>query len=448
MNVTRSKTVLLSISLLLIELIAGIQIYVLSLITPEIGADLGAQNYFGLITTASLAASFITIPLAPIALMRWKSSSILFMGTLITILGNISSAVAQDILVFAAGRILSGLAAGLLGAVSLAAIVKHLEKRWRQMVLAGYSAMWVLSSIIGPLYAGLISETMSWRWALVLYLPFLLASRTLVAISLPEEPQGDSFDLLAAGKTIKISLILCISVFIISISSGSNYTWMFLTIGIIGVFFSARKLLPTGVFTLRKGRTSAVLLKFLLTGIYLGADSVIAIAITHRFENPVPIISATLMASGLAWALTGMWTGAKPATGNKFIRRGIIGVSSLCIGFIGIGYILISVPPSAIFSLICYSGLTGIGIGFIYLDIMNMLFDESSDDGLTNSEMATASVLSESIASTTFIATLGALISKLVISEASYEYGILFLILSAAALTLLVPLKRAVATEK
>lgn len=442
----RSKTVLLSVSLLLIELIAGIQIYVLSLVTPEIGAELKAQQYFGLITTTSLAASFVTIPLAPLALGRWKASSLLLAGTWVTVIGGVTSALAPNIWVFATGRIFSGLAAGLLGAVSLAAIVRHLEARWRQMVLAGYSAMWVISSLVGPLYAALISELLSWRWALVLYLPLLLLARTLVAVSLREHSQVVEHRGESAGRTLLLSLALFTSVLTISLSNGSQHSiWLALPCGVAGALFFARLLLPAGVFSARRGRPSAVLLKFLLTGIYLGADSIIAVAISERFDDSVSLISATLMSSGLAWAVVGMFTGAKPATGRYFIWRGSLGIACLSAGLIGIGYLLVVLPTGAALMLTCCSGMTGLGIGLIYLDVMNALFEKPPRaDGLKDAELATASVLSESIASTVCAAVLASVVSKLVISGAEAEIGWLFIALGAVAPLLLVPLRRTV----
>lgn len=442
----RSKTILLSVSLLLIELIAGIQIYVLSLVTPEIGAELKAQQYFGLITTTSLAASFVSIPLAPLALGRWKASTLLLAGTWVTVIGGFTSALAPNIWVFATGRIFSGLAAGLLGAVSLAAIVRHLEARWRQMVLAGYSAMWVISSIVGPLYAALISEVLSWRWALVLYLPVLLLARTLVAVSLREHSQAGAHGVESAGKTLLLSLALFTSVLIISLSNGSQQSiWLALPCGVVGALFFARLLLPPGVFSAKRGRPAAVLLKFLLTGIYLGADSIIAVAISHRFENSVSLISATLMSSGLAWAVVGMFTGAQPATGRYFIWRGSLGIGFLSAGFIGIGYVLAVLPSGATLILTGCSGITGVGIGLIYLDIMNTLCEKPSvDDGLNDAEIATASVLSESIASTVCGAVLASVVSKLVVSGAEAEIGWLFIALGAVVPVLLVPLRRTV----
>src|SRR5690349_18280083 len=150
-------------------------------VVPIVGADLDAHEYYGVVTGTAQVAMFLTMPLGPWLLQRFRVERLLLDLTWLSVGGGVVSAVAPSVGVFVLGRAASGLASGALATVSLSAIVTAMPPAWRRAVLAGYNVIWVVASLVGPLYAGWVTSHVSWRWALVLYLPLLVVARAVIA---------------------------------------------------------------------------------------------------------------------------------------------------------------------------------------------------------------------------------------------------------------------------
>lgn len=113
------------------------------------------------------------------------------------------------------------------------------------------------------------------------------------------------------------------------------------------------------------------------------------------------------LAGGLGWAVMGLLCGLKPASTARVyrLRAGIgVGVLALC-GLLTVGLVLSSLPAAqARIAVICLWTACGIGMGITYIDTMNVFFEEPEvDDSITIEQMASASVMVESLSSAIFI---------------------------------------------
>ena len=75
-------------------------------------------------------------------------------------------------------------------------MVAGVPDAWRRLCLAGGLGMWVVAALVGPVYASGVSASWGWRWALVAYLPLLIAARAVMAgrigdLSLDEGEEGE-----------------------------------------------------------------------------------------------------------------------------------------------------------------------------------------------------------------------------------------------------------------
>jgi MFS family permease len=177
----------------------------------------------------------------------------------LTVAGSIASALAPNVVVFLAGRVASGLGAGALATVSLAAIVSVLPTGWRRAVLAGYNVMWVLASLAGPLYTAWVTSVASWRWALVLYLPLLIAGRIVAARQLKGSMQhGGDQERLTLGSAFVlaggVALLSLVGLQALPVPAA-------IVVGVFGaaaVVIAARRLLPKGTLSAEVGRPAAL----------------------------------------------------------------------------------------------------------------------------------------------------------------------------------------------
>lgn len=160
------------------------QSYLNQMILPIMSADLGARHLYGLITGVSSIVAMLGLPFGAALLQRYQLPRLLLVMTLILCAGAIVSATAPNIGLYLSGLVIRGFAGSALAMTSIGAVALGLSGRARQLTLAFSSASWVISSLVGPTYAAWVTHLLSWRWAMLLYLPFLLIARFIVAANL------------------------------------------------------------------------------------------------------------------------------------------------------------------------------------------------------------------------------------------------------------------------
>ena len=425
------------------------QTYLVTLIVPMIGRDLDARSLFGVVTSTATASMFLTLPFGPALLRRWHPGRLLAWGTIAFSVGAGVSALAPQIIVFAGGRVISGLASGVLAAVSMSTVVSYLSPTWRQRVLASISAMWAIAALAGPSYGAFFTHLLGWRWALVLYLPVLWLARLVVIRNLghrgvtPAEAAADE----NLRRTALFSVLLFAGILVISVSSGvPRATIPLLVGGFIMAAAAVWQLMPAGTFRAASPRRAALLALFVVSGAYLGADASIAVIATEVHHFDVAHLGFLLAGSGCAWSLVGMWTGTHPANARgRFLARTTSGTLLLAVGF-GLLAKSCGLSEGALATGEFLAGWTvcGVGIGFVYLDSMNRAFEPpETPDGMTDSEVATASVMSESVPYALFGAIFSAIISATVVVGHPRVSGVLYLALAVASLVLIPITRRA-----
>lgn len=387
----------LAVALLSLELLAGMQTFLLATVVPLIAADLDAHQFYGVITGAALVATFVTMPWGPWLLRRQPVDRLLLWLTGLAIVGGVVSALAPGVMVFVVGRAFSGLAAGALATVSLAAVVEVLPAAWRRLVLAGYNLTWVATSLVGPLYAGWVAATLGWRWALVLYLPLLLVARWVVAGQLRGTIGGGVDEPLPLAW----ALAMATGVALLSLPGlRALPDGVAVAVGAAGAalaLVAAARLLPAGVFRARRGRPAPVATMGLVTGAFFGAEAIVSIVVHDVLGGDARAVAVVLGVGTLGWALLGLYAARRPAPApGAYAARSTLGA-----GLMAAGLTAMAVAPSTGGVPLLGAGwaVTGIGMGLVYLDTLNHVVDVPVEaDGVAPARAAAAVVLAEAVA--------------------------------------------------
>jgi MFS family permease len=440
----RTSTGTLALALLTVELVAGIQTYVTSTILPLMASDLHAQQEYGLVSGAGQVAMVLTMPLGTFLLTRYPAARLLTWFTLLTIAGAVVSAAAPNIELFITGRVAVGLASGALATISMGVIVIHLPGTWRRFVLAGYAAVWVVISLVGPIYASWISLLLGWRWAMVLYLPLLVAARILIARKLPDNtPDGDRspLDILSA-------IVLASGIALFSALASVGPWWPILGLGgAILTAIAGHRLLPKGTFTWRRGRPSAVALLGILCGIYFGAGSIITIVAHDILGFGPAVIGLLLMAGGLSWAVTGILCGKWPPAVEAGFRRRIRLGSLLLLGGLLLTATAALLASGFLGNTLFVAGwaIASVGMGLCYLDTLNRIVETpATPDGIPVAQAAAASVLVEVLATAILTAAATAAASMLLIASGPAGAAVILAALSAGTIPMLLLIGRVI----
>ena len=401
---------MLAASLVLVEFLAGMQRYLSQTVLPLVAAELDGAHLYGPLDAAAQAPAFLTMPVGAWLLSRYRVGRLMLVLTVVTVAGAVTCATAVSMEMFVAGTAVRALAAGALATVGMGAISRGLPPRYRQLVLAAMSGVWVFSAVLGPVYAVTATSAFGWRWAMVAYLPLLVVARMMVARSMPERTEEVPAEPAPWGWAV----VLATGSAVLSLPLG---VWSVVALAVGGglMLRATAAVLPAGTFRARDGRRAALTALFVTAAVYFGAEMVLSVVAHDVFDLGPERFGFVIAASGLCWALAGLWTGARPAgDGRTFRRRMTAGGSVITLGVLGLlTTTLTATGPAAAFTgMLVPAAVLGLGMGLIYPDLLGRcLAHPEQDDGISDDRMAAAVVVAESVglalATTTAFAWLG-----------------------------------------
>ncbi|ROS31544.1 MFS transporter [Cellulomonas sp. PhB150] len=392
----RFAVVLLALSLVLVEFLAGMQRYLSQTVLPLVAADLDGADLYGPLDAAAQAPMFLMIPVGAWLLSRFRVGRLMVTFTLVTIAGAVLCATAQSMGAFIAGTAVRAFAAGALATIGMGAISRGLPPRYRQLVLAGLSGVWLFSSVLGPVYAVTVASALSWRWAMVAYLPLLLLARLMTARYMPERTEAVPAERAPWGWAV----VLAAGSAVLALPLGA---WSALAV-VLGAGLMLRAtaaVLPAGTFRARDGRRAALGALGVTAAVYFGATLVLSVVAHDAFGLEATRYGFVIAAPGLLWAVAALWTGTHPAADLDALRRRLhAGGAVVALGVAALLTTTLVADPGtpAFVGLLLGAAASGLGMGTLYPDLLGRCLGEPSvDDGISQDRMAAAVVLAESV---------------------------------------------------
>src|SRR5215212_8186702 len=148
---------------------------------PTMVREFDALGSFGLANAAPNASYLISLAIAGLWSDRRGPIPTLRAGAISFTLAQLLVGTATAMPMVIAGRLLSGLAEGLLDVSLMVLVARALPAVLRPRMFSLFAAMWILPSVLGPVLTGVVTEQFGWRWvflgALVLLVPSWLLLR-------------------------------------------------------------------------------------------------------------------------------------------------------------------------------------------------------------------------------------------------------------------------------
>ncbi|MEQ1605389.1 MAG: MDR family MFS transporter [Pyrinomonadaceae bacterium] len=199
--------------------IAALEATVVGTAMPTVIASLGGINHYSWVFSAYLVTSTVTVPV-------WGKLSDLYgrgllyqIGIGVFLLGTLLSGMAGSMTQLIIFRAIQGLGAGALVPLGMTIIGDTFTLKERAKMQAYFSGVWGISSVIGPIIGGFITDQLSWRWVFFVNLPIGIAAAIIIGFALkePKNTQKPVVDYAGAA-----SLMLAISLLMLAMVEGGN----------------------------------------------------------------------------------------------------------------------------------------------------------------------------------------------------------------------------------
>lgn len=358
--------------------LAALDATVVSAAMPTIVGHLGGLSLYPWVFSAYLLASTITIPIYGKLADLYGRKRIFTVSAILFLIGSGLCGAATSMPQLILFRVVQGVGAGGVQPMTFTIVgdIYSVEERGKAQGL--FSGVWGVSSVIGPLIGGLITQYISWRGIFYMNLPFGLLSILLLWVYLHEhlEPRRPRIDYLGAGV-----LALGVTALLLGILEGGvDFPWdslpilallalaaTCLALFIWQEFRAPEPILPPRLFQQRVIAVST------LGALLLGTLIIVLPSYLPLYVQGVE--GGTALIAGIALApLSVFWPGGSYVCGVLVLRVGyrasaLLGVALSSVGLaliVPLGWLNLNQIATAALIL---SGLalTGFGLGILSL---------------------------------------------------------------------------------
>ncbi|MEX0409812.1 MFS transporter [Aquibium sp. LZ166] len=375
----------------------AVNIFIVTTILPSVVGDIGGLEYYAWATTLFVVASILGAALSSRMLDRAGPGRAYASATALFVAGAMLCAVAPTFPMLLAGRFVQGLGGGVLLAMAYAVIrLVYPETLWSRAI-GLISAMWGVSTLIGPAVGGVFAEFDIWRAAFWTLVPLSLIFGTIAIAVLPRGSRGE-----AEPSPLPLPQLALLTASVVAVSAGSvsaNPLWNgagLLVAGLMAALLvrvelnASARLLPIGALD-SGGRLVALYatIALLVTGMQTDIFVPYFLQVLHGQSPLVAGYLTALMAMG--WTLGSILSAGRTGeAGIRALRSGPLFVLS------GLVVLLCLVPvPSGVglqLLPICAGLLVvGLGIGVAWPHLVTNVFKETaaSEQGLAAGSITT-----------------------------------------------------------
>ncbi len=356
--------------------IAALEATVVGTAMPTVISSLGGLNHYSWVFSAYLVTSTVTVPV-------WGKLSDLYgrrllyqLGIAVFLLGTLLSGLSTSMTQLIVFRAIQGLGAGALVPLGMTIIGDIFTLEERAKMQAYFSGVWGLSSVVGPVVGGFITDQISWRWVFFINLPVGIIAAIIIGLALKEPKLTEKPKIDYAGAAL---LMIAISLLMLALVESATLAALLtleniLLIGgaivLLIIFFIVEKRAsdPIIPFDLFKNRTVSVS----VTAGFLGGVAMFgAISFIPLFAQGALGATAT-EAGSLLTPLMLAWVSMSVIGGRLLLKTGyrtitIIGFAVLTIGFVFLAMFQRDTPRFWLyFDLV----LIGAGLGLTMLTLL------------------------------------------------------------------------------
>ena len=339
---------------------------------PTIAADLHGLNHLSWVVTAYLITSTISLPLWGKFGDLWGRKGFFQLSVVIFLLGSALSGLSQNMLELIVFRAIQGLGAGGLMVGSQAIIGDVIPPRQRGRYMGYFGAVFGLSSVLGPLAGGWLTQHASWRWIFYINVPIGAVALVVIAavLHVPAHRLSHRIDwwgtsLLSAGV---IGLIL------VTTWGGSQYAWhsatiVWLSVASVALLLAfvyvetkaAEPIVPMGLFRNRTFSAASAV------GFVIGFTMFGSIVYLPLYLQVVHGSSPTRSGLELLPMVTGMLitfiiSGRLVSRTGRYKVFPIVGTAIVAIGMVALSHLG---PTSAFSTAALYMFVIGFGMGLV-----------------------------------------------------------------------------------
>jgi len=384
---------LLLVGIVCLVTVVAIESMAISTVMPLVERDLGDLWLYGWTFSAFFIGDLLGIVVGGRSADRVHPIVPLLIGLGIFTVGLVVGGLAPTMPVLILGRFLQGIGAGVGPAVAYVCVARGFPPEDRPRVFAIMSTAWVVPSLVAPLVASAVAETVGWRWVFLGLVPVTVLAAGLAAVSI-RGVSGDPAEVHEALPLTRVAmLVVGCTALLAGLSAGSPIAAVGGVACGLGLGLPALgRLLPAGAARAEPGLPAAVLIRGVLTFAFFSASVYVSLAMTTVRNTSTFVAGAALAIGSLTWTV-GAWIQARRYApwGPARLER-LAGVVLVAGNLLMPLALFDAVPVVVWFVATAVAGL-GMGLGYAPLSSVALAGAEPGREGEASSSLQLNDVL-------------------------------------------------------
>jgi MFS family permease len=336
----------------------------LTTVMPTIARELDGESLYAMAFTATLAAGIVSIVWSGNLADRRGPRPPLLVGLALFAVGLVGAGLAPSMGVLVMARVVQGLGAGMTSTALYVLVTRVYPQRLHTAILAGFSAAWVVPSIAGPFVAGLIAQTIGWRWVFGLALVVLVVAALLLGRIITGLRQH-VVDVPWRRRAIAASVVLAVAVLALNAAADrlDALGVLLAVVALVAVAVTLLPLTPRGTLRAARGLPTDVTLRAVAFAAFSGAEVYLPRLLTERDGLSPSLAGIALTVTGVTW-FVGSWLQGRWDRHFEIGRTAAVSLAAMALTLAGM--VLAVALDAPTWLLIALFPLLGLGIGTLY----------------------------------------------------------------------------------
>ncbi|WP_431279530.1 MFS transporter [Leifsonia poae] len=399
-GVLSAKYFWVSVGMCALIMLAAFEALAVTTIMPKVSHELNGASLYAFAFAGPLAVSVVGMVLAGAWPDRGGPRNALFASVGFFVVGLLIAGTAQNMGLFVTGRLVHGLGGGALTVALYVIVARVYPPVLHARIFAGFAAAWVIPSLIGPLIAGLLAESVGWRWVFLGVVALVVLSLIMVVPAMRgvRTPEASADRPPWNIRRIGWAVLVAVAVLTLNLAAEARgpIQWIAPVVAVAVALFALRPLLPVRTLRAGRGLPSVILLRAVVAGTFFAAEVYVPYLLVKEYGLSASLAGLALTAAGLSWATASWVQGRFPGITHRTAALvGAIGLS-IAIGSL-IAMAAFGLPP--VVAIIGWA-FAGGGMGVLYprLGVLTLEYSNVSNQGFNSSALSISDSTGSAIA--------------------------------------------------
>ncbi len=366
--------------------LVGFEAWATATAMPAMARDLDALSGYTWAFNAYIVASLLAMVIAGLRCDERGPRGSLVGGVLALAAGSLVAGFAPNYLVLVSGRALQGVGGGAIIVAVYVLIARAYPESLRPKAFLLLSTSWVVPSLVGPVIAGWLTDSIGWR-VVFLLVPFFVIPPLLLMLPRMGAYQGGTPST-AFARRVAAGIVATIGLVAIQdgLARASLIGGAEAALGFAALLIAGRHLVPKGALRMARGLPATIMMRGIIAAAFFSAEVFVPLALVETRGVSYTIAGLTVAVSAVFWSAGSF---VQSRLSGETDRAPIVRLGALITGacLLTLPLVVLTSLPVWIASVSWAMGAFGMGLAIPSVSVQTLRLSPEPDQGVNSAAL-------------------------------------------------------------